>query len=274
MPRLIENTQIEIAREVERGHIRHVLFDFDGTLSLIRDGWQDVMVPLMVEVLQATGTTEPPDEIERHVIEYVDRLTGKQTVYQMIRLAEEVAKRGRTPLDPLEYKAEYYRRLQPLVDERVAELRRGARRREDLLLPGSLEMLDGLVERGAMLYLSSGTDEQYVQDEAAVLGLTAYFSGGIFGAVKEYKTFSKALVIQRILEQHSLRGPSLLIVGDGFVEIENGRDVGAITLGITSEEHNRYHMNADKRQRLLDAGADVLAPDFRDHAALLGYLFP
>jgi phosphoglycolate phosphatase len=273
VPRLIENTQIEIVRGVERGHIRHVLFDFDGTLSLIRDGWQDVMVPLMVEVLQATGTTEPPDEIERRVIEYVDRLTGKQTIYQMIRLAEEVAKRGRAPLDPFEYKAEYYRRLQPLVDGRVAELRRGARRREDLLLPGSLEMLDGLVERGATLYLTSGTDEQYVQDEAAVLGLTAYFKGGICGAVKEYKTFSKALVIRRILEQHSLRGPSLLVVGDGFVEIENGRDVGAITLGITSEEHNRYHMNTDKRQRLLDAGADLLAPDFRDHAALLSYLF-
>ena len=35
---------------------RHVLFDFDGTLSLIREGWPEVMVPMMVEVLQATGT--------------------------------------------------------------------------------------------------------------------------------------------------------------------------------------------------------------------------
>ena len=39
--------------------LRHVLFDFDGTLSLIREGWPEVMVPLMVEVLQATGTGEP-----------------------------------------------------------------------------------------------------------------------------------------------------------------------------------------------------------------------
>jgi len=28
-----------------------VLFDFDGTLSLIRSGWVDVMVPMMVEIL-------------------------------------------------------------------------------------------------------------------------------------------------------------------------------------------------------------------------------
>jgi len=272
--RMIENTAVEVIREVERGHIRHVLFDFDGTLSLIRDGWQDVMVPLMVEVLEATGTAESREELERCVIEYVDRLTGKQTIYQMIRLAEEVTTRGGTPLDALDYKAEYYRRLQPIVDGRVEELRRGAVSREDLLLPGSLGMLEGVRERGASLYLASGTDEQYVHDEAAVLGVTDYFDGGIFGAVKEYKTFSKALVIRRIFEQQHLHGPSLLVVGDGFVEIENGRDVGAITLGVYSEEHNRYHMNADKRRRLLDAGADLLAPDFRDHAALLGYLFP
>lgn len=270
----IANTQVEIIREVERGHIRHVLFDFDGTLSLIRDGWQDVMVPLMVEVLEATGTDEPRHELERRVIEYVDHLTGKQTIYQMMRLADEVTKRGGTPLDPLEYKAEYYRRLQPLVDARVAELRCGAVRREDLLLPGSLAMIEGIRARGASLYLASGTDEQYVQEEAAVLEVAGYFNGGIFGAVKEYKTFSKALVIQRIFQQQDLHGPAFLVVGDGFVEIENGRDVGAITLGIYSEEHNGYHMNADKHRRLLDAGADLLAPDFRDHAALLDYLFP
>jgi phosphoglycolate phosphatase-like HAD superfamily hydrolase len=270
----IANTQVEIIREVERGHSRHVLFDFDGTLSLIRDGWQDVMVPLMVEVLEVTGTDEPRDELERRVIEYVDHLTGKQTIYQMMRLADEVTKRGGTPLDPLEYKAEYYRRLQPLVDARIAELRGGAVPREDLLLPGSLAMIEGIRERGASLYLASGTDEQYVHEEAAVLEVAGYFNGGIFGAVKEYKTFSKALVIQRIFQQQDLHGPALLVVGDGFVEIENGRDVGAISLGIYSEEHNRYHMNADKRRRLLDAGADLLAPDFRDHAALLDYLFP
>ncbi len=30
---------------------RVVLFDFDGTLSLIRSGWVEVMVPMMVEIL-------------------------------------------------------------------------------------------------------------------------------------------------------------------------------------------------------------------------------
>lgn len=274
MIRRLGNTSVEIVREVERGQIRHVLFDFDGTLSLIRDGWQDEIVPLMVEVLEATGTDETREELEACVTDFVDRLTGKQTIYQMIRLVEEVKKRGGTPGDPLEYKAEYYRRLRPRIDARIEALRTGAVARENLLVPGSLGLLDGLRARGVSLYLASGTDEQYVHAEAAVLGLTEYFDGGIFGAVAEYKTFSKALVIERIVEAHGLHGPALLVVGDGFVEIENGRGVGAITLGVYTEEHNRYHMNADKRSRLLKAGADLLAPDLRDHEALLGYLFP
>ncbi len=34
-----------------RPEISHVLFDFDGTLSLIRQGWPEVMVPMFVEML-------------------------------------------------------------------------------------------------------------------------------------------------------------------------------------------------------------------------------
>ncbi len=50
--RFLPGTSIEIVREVDRAaRFRHVLFDFDGTLSLIREGWPEVMVPMMVEVL-------------------------------------------------------------------------------------------------------------------------------------------------------------------------------------------------------------------------------
>ena len=40
-----------------RGRIRHALFDFDGTLSLIREGWQDVMIPQMVDGCWQRPTT-------------------------------------------------------------------------------------------------------------------------------------------------------------------------------------------------------------------------
>src|SRR5262249_54898210 len=104
--------QIEVLRpDLPRGQFRSALFDFDGTLSLIREGWPQVMVPMMVEVLRATGTAETEPELTAKVEEFVMRLTGRQTIYQMIRLAEEVRARGGAPLDPLEYKHAYHERL-------------------------------------------------------------------------------------------------------------------------------------------------------------------
>ena len=47
----LNNTSIELVRAVDGQNIRHAVLDFDGTLSLIRDGWQNVMVPMMVEIL-------------------------------------------------------------------------------------------------------------------------------------------------------------------------------------------------------------------------------
>src|SRR6202023_387428 len=86
---------------------RVVLFDFDGTLSLIRSGWVDVMVPMMVEILAELRTGETEEQLRAIVEDFVWRLTGKETIYQMIALAEEVKKRGGTPLDPLAYKKMY-----------------------------------------------------------------------------------------------------------------------------------------------------------------------
>ena len=53
-------TSVELPRPLEpRPEISHVLFDFDGTLSLIRQGWPEVMVPMFVEALpRRPGETE------------------------------------------------------------------------------------------------------------------------------------------------------------------------------------------------------------------------
>src|SRR3989440_6351113 len=97
--------EIEIVNpNLPRGRFRSVLFDFDGTLSLLREGWPQVMIPMMVEVLQETGTEETPEELAATVEEFVMRLNGRQTIYQMIHLAGEVKQRGGTALDPLAYK--------------------------------------------------------------------------------------------------------------------------------------------------------------------------
>ena len=270
----LDNTTIEIHREIQTGNIRHVVFDFDGTISLIRDGWQNVMVPMMIECLQTeTDTIETSEQLETLVVDFVDRLTGKQTIYQMMQLSEEIEKRGGTPKEPLAYKDGYNRRLLPVVEERIAELAAGTLSAEPLRVPMSLEFLQSLREMGINCYLASGTDVEFVKNEASLLGVAEYFDGGIFGALREYQKFSKAMVIQKILTDFELSGNELLIVGDGYVEIENAKSVGAIAVGVASVEENIYNMNADKRERLIRAGADIIIRDFREGTQLLNYLF-
>ena len=257
-----------------RGQFRSVLFDFDGTLSVIRAGWQDVMIPMMVEVLAGLGTDEPQAELTAHVREFVARLTGKQTVYQMIQLTDEVRLRGGTPEDPLEYKRQYHDRLMERIRHRREGLADGSLSPEALMLPRSRDLLEALRCRGVDLYLASGTDEKYVVEEAALLQVTGYFNGGVYGAQEDYGNFSKAKVIQNILETHGLAGATLLSFGDGYVEIENTKEVGGFAVGVAADEAHRGELDEWKRNRLTAAGADLLIPDYRELEALLGYLFP
>ena len=254
--------------------IRAALFDFDGTLSLIRGGWQHVMIPMMVETLQReTSTTESAEELEAVVTEFVVRLTGRQTIYQMIQLAEEVRKRGGRPRDPLEYKRLYHARLLKRIGYRRDGLRDGTISVEQMTIPGTFELLSLLRQRGVTLYLASGTDLQYVREELALLKLTPYFEPHIYGALDEYRLFSKRKIIQRILREQDLSGPELLGVGDGFVEIEEVVRVGGIAVGVASDELCRGGFSAWKRQRLKEAGAHLIVPHYADAQRLVEYLW-
>src|SRR6202051_2947635 len=86
---------------------RVALFDFDGTLSLIRSGWVDVMVPMMVEILLDLKTGESEAQLTAIVEDFVWRLTGKETIYQMMEFADHVKLRGGHALEALEYKKMY-----------------------------------------------------------------------------------------------------------------------------------------------------------------------
>src|SRR5437667_205200 len=157
-------------RFAPRARISHVLFDFDGTLSLIRQGWPEVMLPM---------------------------------------------------------------------------------------------------------FLASGTDEQFVKQEAELLDSARYFNGHIYGAQDDYRSFSKKMVIERILRENKIPGDQLLAFGDGYVEIENTKEVGGLAVAVASDEANNGSGQMDewKRQRLLGVGADVVIPDYRDGSALLETIF-
>ena len=273
--RFLPGTNVEIVCPPERRDPpQHVLFDFDGTLSLIREGWPEVMVPMMVDVLQGTGTDEPPEALHKLAYAFVMQLNGKQTIYQMIRLAEEVRARGGEPEDPLVYKERYHDRLMERIAHRHEELRSGQLQPEVMLVPHSFEILDELRGRQTALYLASGTDEAYVLEEAKLLGLNEYFGPHIYGAPDDYKRFSKAKVIERILAENRVDGSSLLGFGDGYVEIQNVKAVGGIAVAVASDEAGRSGKpDAWKRDRLIGVGADLVIPDYRDCRPLLAHLW-
>jgi phosphoglycolate phosphatase len=256
-----------------RGRFRSVLFDFDGTLSLIREGWPQVMIPMMVEVLRGTGTSETDSQLTAAVEEFVMRLNGRQTIYQMMQLADEVRKRGGRPREPLAYKHRYHDLLMQRIYSRLAALESGEATPEQYTVPGSHAFLEALRQRGLTLYLASGTDLKYVRKEADLLGLSTYFGEHIYGALDDYQNFSKKMVIERILGEHGLRGEQLLAFGDGFVEIEEVKRVGGVAVAVASDEVCRQGINAWKRNRLVRAGADIVIPEYRQPARLLRFLF-
>ena len=252
---------------------RVVLFDFDGTISLIRAGWMDVMVPMMVEILLELKTDESEEELRALVEEFVGRLTGKQTMYQMIELAENVKARGGNPPDPLEYKKMYLDLLHKKIHHRLEELETGAASPEKYLVPGARELLESLHSRGLKMYLASGTDQIYMRREARLLDVDRYFEGGVFGALDDYKSFSKKILIQQVIAKAECQGDQFLGFGDGYVEIENVKEVGGVAVGVATAEPECQVVDQWKRQRLAGVGADFIIPNFLCHRELLHTLF-
>jgi phosphoglycolate phosphatase-like HAD superfamily hydrolase len=266
---------VEFAGTFEaRPEITHVLFDFDGTLSLIREGWPVIMLGMFEEMLPGRAG-DTAGAVRQMLFDDMMKLNGKQTIYQMMQFAERVKERGGSPQEPLWYKHEYLRRLNQKIADRLAGLKNQSIAAEKHLVFGSIALLDNLKQRGMKMYLASGTDEQFVKAEAELLGLTKYFGEHIYGAKDDYKSFSKKMVIERLLKENGIDGRKLLAFGDGYVEIQNTKEVGGLAVAVASDEACNGSGKIDewKRNRLVGVGADVVIPDYRDAGPLLRKIF-
>lgn len=269
----LPGTEIEIVRDVTRGKISHALFDFDGTVSLLREGWPGIMGPVMVEMI--CGDTEPTPEIEAEVARVIDETTGIQTILQMEILVKMVREHALVPedrmLDARSYKEIYNDRLMVPVNERIAKLEAGALTLEQATVRGALDFVKMLHDRGITLYIFSGTDRHDVRNEAAKVGAAPFFDE-IWGAVGNIEEYSKQRVLKELIAEHNLHGSQVLTIGDGPVEIREGRNVGCVTVGVATDEKAGHGWNLEKRERLLRAGADILIADFGEGEKLAQYL--
>lgn len=256
------------------GHIQHVLFDFDGTLSVLREGWEAIMIPMMLEMI--SPESPPSGDIEQEVRAYVDQSTGILTIRQMEWLTQAVERFGFTDqvLTPAEYKAIYVQKILHTVQQRVTLMEVKKLSPSEFMLSGAQAWVDNLSQAGVTLYLASGTDHKDVLNEARILGMERYFEARIYGALDESEAYDKELIIQRILETNHLQGDELLVVGDGPVEIRVAAAHGALALGVASDEKLRQGWNLHKIKRLQSAGAHALVPDFSQWPQLMQYFFP
>lgn len=267
---------LEVLGTPPRGEgIQHALFDFDGTVSLIREGWEAVMAPVMCEAI-APG--EPPTpELEREVLDYIDESTGLETILQMEHLVGMVRAHGKVPpdriLDAQGYKDIYIGRLHEMIRDTVEALEAGDADPEQHRVPGALASLEWLRQRGVTLYVASGTDQPDVRREAACVGIAHLIDGGIFGALRSYKDFSKESFIRELFERHRLSGPELVVFGDGPVEIRLARAAGAVAVGVAASPARDSVPDPARRARLIRAGAHVIVPDFSQWLTLERFLW-
>jgi phosphoglycolate phosphatase-like HAD superfamily hydrolase len=259
-------------RSLKRPQLKVALFDFDGTLSTLRHGWEQVMEPFMIECI--AGATTPDAALVEEVRSYIDQSTGIQTYYQMEWLAATVKRYGRNSVasdDPWSYKAEYNRRLMRNVSLRKERIESGRVSRSDFLMKGSEAFLRALNRQGVEIHVASGTDDLDVKKEAELLGLDRYVKE-IAGAPAGRADCSKEAVLKKLIEENHLQGEEVVVFGDGKVEIALGRAMGAVTVGVASDEIRLQGVDPVKRQRLVHAGADAVIDCFEPLDELLLWL--
>jgi phosphoglycolate phosphatase-like HAD superfamily hydrolase len=259
--------------DLPRGRFRAALFDFDGTLSLLREGWPRVMTALMREAANRAGVSGPGVPLDDIIESIVVGLNGKPTIIQMTQFAAELAARGGRPAAPADYAAEYQIRLLGKIRDRYDALRSGRATAADWSVPGSDALLAALRARDVLLVLASGTEVTHVRREADLLGLTSYFTEHLYAPAGDDLHFSKRAIVERLLRDHELRGEELLGFGDGVVETEEVRRAGGVAIAVASAEPPERGLNAWKRDRLVRAGADIVIPDYAEQGRWLPWLF-
>src|SRR5581483_8032833 len=150
------------------GRVRVAVFDFDGTVSLLRTGWQNVMTEMFVELVPR-HPNESANDLQAMVRAMIHRTNGQPTIVQMQEIADTIRARGKSPLTANEYKAQFLKRLHLQVEPRLAAIREGNGNVERWRMPGVHALLEMLRARSVPCYIASGTDEQPVRNETEAL---------------------------------------------------------------------------------------------------------
>jgi len=242
------------------------MFDFDGTVGMVRAGWMPLMLDMMMETLSPLGgDSGHNDAALRHEAEtYVARFTGRDTLHQMEPFVDHIRKLGGNPEVPAAYKAEIIGRLELLRSARLRAVEQGAAPPDSLLVPGVRAFLESLQGRGLEIYLASGSAHHEIVRESKLLDIGRYFTG-IYGSAPQSP--NKRELLARIVNS-GIPAPAILTFGDGRVEIEETKAIGGAAVGVASDEPGCLRVDTKKRAWLAEAGADYIVPNYLDRELL------
>jgi len=266
----------KIAR-IQHGQIKCLLWDWDGNFSLLRQGWQGIMAPVMVESI--CGDSGPTPEIRQAVTDFIAETTGIRTIEQMRGLVRMIREYGLVPEsqigDEWHYKRVYLERLMVPVRERIALVESEQVHPRDMMLAGAFAVLPALARTGVTQLAFSGTDEENVVHEAGVLGAVQYFER-IFGAAIALAPGQverdKGDVLAEELQRRGLEPSEVAGGGDGPVEVRVLAQAGALSIGVASNEEQGRGWDFKKAEKLVAAGADVIMPDWRWYRVLIKHV--
>ncbi|MGL4420671.1 MAG: HAD family hydrolase [Gemmataceae bacterium] len=249
---------------------RAALFDFDGTLSLLREGWSGLMAAQGVRYLEEQGLLEDAAADAELIETAVLEMAGRPSIHQMERIAEIIASRGGLPDTPLAYHAEFLRGIAELVQNHRQHPP------ESFRVPGAFEFLTHLQSRGVELWLASGTHRPFVVAELAWLGMDGFFGPRVFAPDPDFNhpPFHKRTVVEQMAKLYG-GGEHLAGFGDGPSETAEIARVGGRAVGLATQPAGQSGRHAVKERILRAAGAEQVLVDFTAPSALLVWLgFP
>lgn len=278
----LPDTKIEIINKwPHRPKPGFAIFDHDGTISTLRQGWENIMAPVMIKAVLGENNENADNallgKVKARIQDYIDKTTGIQTLVQMHGLIGVIREFGFVPehkiLDAAGYKKIYNEELLLMVHEREKKFLNGELTIDDFTIFCSVDFIKVLYESGIKLYLASGTDIEDVKREAGLLGYDHFFENRIFGSVGDMTKDAKIIVLDQILDSIGKTGNREIITfGDGPVELRETKKRGGLTIGVASDEIVRSGLNKSKRSRLIKAGADIVIPDFSEYPKIVELL--
>jgi phosphoglycolate phosphatase len=257
---------IEIIRGIRRPRrIRAVIFDWDGTLSFLREGWAAIMTEQMSGILESAAPAMTDEARAAAVESIVIGLNGRPTIVQMEAFSDLVHEQGGARLSRTELLNDYQARLFALIGQRYCAIQSDANEAANWRVPGAVSFLQFCRDRGLPVIVISGTEIEHVCREAKLLKIDSLVDAWR-APVGDDPDFSKRHAIDRLAEELRIHGTELLAFGDGVVETEEIKRVGGIAVAVATSEPPSRGINSAKRERLIQAGADAVIADYDRYA--------